>query len=355
MRHEENINKKTAMNLRNIIANIANKKENLTESEYNLLQLFNHITSEITNKPETIYIYRETIRIAPPYICFVFLDTDFKPIATNICLNQSYLNIPFHHIKLIQREPHILHEGSLFPNAQREKPILRSFMLDISTSIIDKAIPTAEQPVSLASNPNFAQREKPAFWSFTLDTPTCVMDKAIPTAEQTVSLASTQDPNAQREKPAPRSFTLDTPTCVIDKAIPTVEQTVYLASTLDPNAQREKPVYRSFMLDSPVSIIDKAIPAAEQCISSDASRNFRMQDKGVLTNAYILENQFGQCINKIMGEAQKCDSYNFSLLITRPRCYDHHIFRHETRCKIARFHRYRRSNHIAYLKTMPAT
>jgi hypothetical protein len=340
------------MKLYDIIAKIA-EKENLIGKEYYIHQLF----KRLSNEPAPIYTYTycERIQISHPYISFVFLDTDSKPIAKNIQLSQLYSYIPIHHIKLNQREPHILHEGSLYPKAQREKPAFRSFMLDAQSSVIEKALPTAQRPVSLASkvDPN-AQREKPAFRSFTLDAQTSVIDKALPTAEQPVSLAAKVDPNAQREKPAFRSFTLDAQTSVIDKSIPSAEQPISLAFTLDPNDQREKPVIRSFTLDAQTSVIDESIPSAEQHVSLDAIRNFNIQDKEVSANSCILENRFGQCIHKTTSEEQKCDSYNYSL-ITEPCCYDHRIFRHENSCRILRFHRYSRINHGTYIKTKPAT
>jgi hypothetical protein len=212
------------------------------------------------SEPEPVHTCQRTIQIARPYISFVFLDTDSKPIAKNIQLSQSYSYIPFNHINL----------------SPREKPTFRSFELDAQPSAIDRTVPTAEQPVSLTA-------------------------------------------------------------------------------ALDPNAQREKPVFWSFMLDAPASAIDKLIPSVEQLVSLDARRNFNPQNKEVLSNSYILETQFGQCIHKITTEEGKCDSYHISLLMSEPCCYDHHILRHETGCRISRFRRYRTIDHIAYLKTKPAT
>ena len=132
-----------------------------------LYQLF----GRIVNEPESVHIYRKTIRIAQPYIRFVFLDTDSMPTAKNIRLSRSYSNPLFRHRKLLQPEPHVLHE-SLYSHSRREKPVSRSFTLDAPTNVIDKSIPSAEQPVSIvaALNPD-AQREKPVFRSFTLDAP----------------------------------------------------------------------------------------------------------------------------------------------------------------------------------------
>jgi hypothetical protein len=245
------------MNMSHLIAKIADK-ENLTKRENFLYRLF----KRIINEPAQIYTYtyRERIRISHPYISFVFLDTDSKPIAKNIRLSQSYSYIPFNHINLIPRE----------------KPVFQSFELDAPASAIDRTVPTAEQPVSLAS-------------------------------------------------------------------------------AIDPSAQREMPVIQSFELDAPASAIDRTVPSVEQRVSLDASRDFNPQNEEVLTNSYILETQFGQCIHKIMTEEQKCDSYNISLLMPEPCCYDHNILRHETRCRILRFRRYRTFNHIAYLKTKSAT
>jgi hypothetical protein len=285
------------MNMSHLIAKIADK-ENLTKRENFLYRLF----KRIINEPAQIYTYtyRERIRISHPYISFVFLDTDSKPIAKNIQLSQSYSYIPFNHINL----------------SPREKPTFRSFELDAQPSAIDRTVPTAEQPVSL-----------------------------------TAAL----DPNAQREKPVIQSFELDAPASAIDRTVPTAEQPVSLTAALDPNAQREKPVFWSFMLDAPASAIDKLIPSVEQLVSLDARRNFNPQNKEVLSNSYILETQFGQCIHKITTEEGKCDSYHISLLMSEPCCYDHHILRHETGCRISRFRRYRTIDHIAYLKTKPAT
>jgi hypothetical protein len=340
------------MNLNDLIEHIA-KKENLTEKEYALHQLFKRIVSG----PSSIYLYpyTETIRISDPYISFVFLDTDSKPTTTNIHLRQSYSNIPFQPVKLDQHEPHIFHGDSSYLAAQREKPILRSFTLDISTNIIDKAIPTTAEPVSLASMlDSTAKREEPAFRSFALNAPTSIVEKAFPAAEQPVSLASKLDPSARREQPAFRLFALDTPTSVVDKAIPIVEQPISLAFTLDSNTQREQPAFHSFTLDTAKSIIDKIIPTAEQYISLNAT-HIKMQDKELFTNSCDHENQFEQSIHNITCEEQECDSYNLSLWITEPCCFDHHIIRHEAGCKILRFHRYRKINPIAHLKTKPST
>jgi len=218
---------------------------------------------QFINEPESIRTCRKTIRTAQPYICFVFLDTDSMPTATNIRLSRSYSDTLFRHRKLRQFEPHVLHEGSLYSDAQREKPI-------------------------------------------------------------------------------PRSFTLDAPISITDGSFPSVEQTVSVVAALDPDHQREKPVARSFTLNAPIGVIDKSIPSAEQRVSFDVSCDFKMQEKEGTTNSYILENQFGHCIHKTMNEDKKCDSYNISLYISEPCRYDHNIFRHETGCRILRFHRYNR-------------
>lgn len=347
-----NINKKITMNLHDLIGNIA-KKENLTEKEYALHQLFKHIV----NEPSQICLYpcTETIRISDPYISFVFLDSDSKPTTTSIHLRQSYSNIPFQPVRLNQHEPHIFHVDSSSSTAKREKPILRSFTLDTSTNIIDKAIPVTSEPVSLASMlDSTAKREEPAFRSFALNAPTSIVEKAFPAAEQPVSLASKLDPSAQREQQAFRLFALDTPTSVVDKAIPIAEQPISLASTLDPNTQREQPAFRSFTLDTVKSIIDKIIPTAEQYISLNAT-HIKMQDKELFTNSCDHENQFEQSIHNMTCEEQECDSYNLSLWITKPCCFNHYIIRHEAGCKILRFRRYRNINPNAYLKTKPAT
>jgi hypothetical protein len=339
------------MNLHDLIVHIA-KKENPTEKEYVLHQLFKRIVSEPS--PIYLYPYTETIRISDPYISFVFLDTDSKPTTTNIHSRQSYSNIPFQPVKLNQRDLHIFHGDSSYSTAQREKPILPSFTLDTPTNIIDKAIPATAEPVSLSSMlDSTAKREKPAIRPFALNAPTSTVEKAFPAAEQPVSLASTLDSCAQSEQSAFRLFALDTSTSVVDKAIPIAVQSISLASMLDPNTQREQPTFRSFTLDTAKSIIDKIIPTAEQSISLNAT-HIRMQDKEVFTNLCDLENQFGQNIHNMTCEEQECDSYNLSLCITAPCCFDHHIVRHEAGYKILRFHRYKKIIPVAYLKSKPA-
>ena len=109
-----------------------------------LNQLFRRIVKE----PESVHICRKTIRTTPPYIRFVFLDTDSMPTAKNIRLSRSYSSPLFRHRKLLQPEPHVLHE-SLYSHSRREKPVSRSFTLDAPTGVIDKSIPSAEQPVSI--------------------------------------------------------------------------------------------------------------------------------------------------------------------------------------------------------------
>ena len=302
--------KKTTMNLYDRIAKLADR-ENPTRREYLLYRLFERTIS----KPAPIYT-REVIRAYHPYIRFIFIDTDSRPIATNIPVGQVYSSVLFHPVRLSRIEPHVLHEGLLHPDARRGKPVLRSFTLDAPTGIIDRTIPSAEHPVSVAAeiDPN-ARREKPVLRSFTPDAPTGIIDQSITSAEQPVSVAAVIEPDAQRGKPVLRSFTPGAPSGVIDRTIPSAEQPVSVAAAIDPDVQRDKPVLRSFTPGSPNGIIDRTVPSAEQ----------------------------------------PCDSFNVSLSIFVPRCYDHNFFRYETRCKIVRFHRYGRINPVACLKMNPAT
>jgi hypothetical protein len=356
-----------------------------------LYLLFRRIISE----PEPVHICQKTIRIARPYISFVFLDTDSVPLAKNIPLRPSYSFTLFHPVILRQHETK-LHEGSLYSNAQRGKPLIQSFKLDAQTSVIDTSIPSDEQPVSLVSTLDLnAQREKPLIQSFTLghhtglidasiplaakrisldaafdstaqcenpvirsfklDAQTSVIDNSTPLVEQPVSLVSTPDPAAQHEKPAFFSMKLDSQTGVIDKSFPSAEQRVFLVSTLDPAALHDNPFIRSFKLNAQTSIIDDSTPLVEQRVSFTASRDFTPQNQEVLTHSYILENQVGPCIHSIMTEEPKCDSCNLSLLVTEPCCYDHNMFMHETRCRIVRYYRYSGISHGDYFKTKPAT
>jgi hypothetical protein len=356
-----------------------------------LYLLFRRIISE----PEPVHICQKTIQRARPYISFVFLDTDSVPLATNFPLRPSYSFTLFHPVILRQHETK-LYEGSLYSNAQREKPLIQSFTLDYQTglidssihaaakrvsleaafdstaqcenpvilsfkldaqtSIIDNSTPLVERPVSIVSTLDPAALcENPVIRSFKLDTQTSIIDNSTPLVEQPVSIVSMLDPAAQHEKPAFFSMKLDTQTGVIDKSFPSAEQRVFLVSTLDPVALRENPVIRSFKLDAQTSVIDDSIPLVEQRVSFTASRDFTQQNQEVLTHSYILENQFGPCIHNIMTEEHKCDSCNLSLLVTEPSCYDHNMFGHETRCRIVRYHRYSGISHGDYFKTKHAT
>jgi len=293
------------------------------------------------NEPESIHTCRKTIRTAQPYICFVFLDTDSMPTATNIRLSRSYSDTLFRHRILRQLEPHVLHEGSLYSDAQSEKPVFRSFTLDAPTGAIDGSFPSVDQTVSVAAAiaPDH-QREKPFPRSFKLDAPTGAIDGSFPSVDQPVSVAAAIDPDARREKPALRSFTLDAPTGVIDKSIAAAGQPVSVSAAIDPDHKREKPVARSFTLDAPTGLIDRAIPSAGQPVSLDVSCDFNKQEKEAATKSYIFENQSGRCIHETMNEDRKCDSSNISSWIPEPCRYDHNIFRHETKCRIVRFRRY---------------
>ncbi len=215
-------------------------------------KLSNQLFRRIVNEPESVHICRKTIRTTPPYIRFVFLDTDSMPTAKNIRLSRSYSSPLFRHRKLLQPEPHVLHE-SLYSHSRREKPVSRSFTLDAPTDVIDKSIPSAEQPVSIvvALSPD-AQRERPVIRSFTLDAPIGVIDRSIAPAGQPVSVVAAIDPDARREKPVFRSFTLDAPIGVIDRSIASAEHPVSVVAAIDPDARREKPIVRSYTLDTPI-------------------------------------------------------------------------------------------------------
>jgi len=138
---------------------------------------------------------------------FIFLDTDSMPTAKNTRLSRSYSNPIFHHRKLRQLEPHILHEESLYSDAQREKPFCRSFALDAPIGLIDRSIASAGQTVSVAAaiDPDH-QREKPVARSYTLDAPIGAIDQSIPPAGQPVSLDVSCDFNKQGKEAATKSY-----------------------------------------------------------------------------------------------------------------------------------------------------
>jgi hypothetical protein len=339
-------------------------------------------------EPAPIHTYRDTIRIRKPYISFIFLDIDSIPTLTNIPLTARAPHSLIHDISPRRPELHAVREKYWAPQYDSDKPFIQSFNVTTSDSTIEAIVTPSAQQISLdvTFDPN-DQRDIPASQLFSLEVLTSSIEATITPSAQQISLDVTFDPNDQRDIPASQLFSLEVLSSSIEATITPSAQQISLDVTFDPNDQRDIPTSQLFSLealpsfiqeeisptvqkvsidvmfdsndqrDQPViqlhkpdvrtGSVERSISLIEQQVSVNATRDLDQNHKGISTNQYVVENILAQNINTTAGQEHQCDSYNHSMLIFEPSCYNYKIPETRTRSCLLRYHRYARVNRIA--------
>jgi hypothetical protein len=259
-------------------------------------------------EPAPIHTYRNTIRIRKPYISFIFLDIDSIPPLTNIPLTARAPHSLIHDISPRRSELHAVREGYRAPKYDSDKPFILSFNVTTSDSTIEATI--------------------------------------TPSAQQ-ISIDVTFAPNDQRDIPTSQSFSLEAlPSFIQEEISPTVQK-VSIDVMFDSNDQRDQPVIQLHKPDVRIGSVERNISLTEQQVSVNATRDLDQNHKGISTNQYVVENILAQHINTTAGQEHQCDSYNHSMLIFEPSCYNYKIPETRTRSCLLRYHRYARVNRMA--------
>jgi hypothetical protein len=299
-------------------------------------------------EPAPIHTYRDTIRIRKPYISFIFLDIDSIPTLTNIPLTARAPHSLIHDISPRRPELHAVREKYWAPQYDSDKPFIQSFNVTTSDSTIEAIVTPSAQQISLdvTFDPN-DQRDIPASQLFSLEVLTSSIEATITPSAQQISLDVTFDPNDQRDIPTSQLFSLEAlPSFIQEEISPTVQK-VSIDVMFDSNDQRDQPVIQLHKPDVRTGSVERSISLIEQQVSVNATRDLDQNHKGISTNQYVVENILAQNINTTAGQEHQCDSYNHSMLIFEPSCYNYKIPETRTRSCLLRYHRYARVNRIA--------
>jgi hypothetical protein len=299
-------------------------------------------------EPAPIHTYRDTIRIRKPYISFIFLDIDTIPTLTNIPLTARAPHSLIHDISPRRPELHAVREKYWAPQYDSDKPFIQSFNVTTSDSTIEAIVTPSAQQISLdvTFDPN-DQRDIPASQLFSLEVLTSSIEATITPSAQQISLDVTFDPNDQRDIPTSQLFSLEAlPSFIQEEISPTVQK-VSIDVMFDSNDQRDQPVIQLHKPDVRTGSVERSISLIEQQVSVNATRDLDQNHKGISTNQYVVENILAQNINTTAGQEHQCDSYNHSMLIFEPSCYNYKIPETRTRSCLLRYHRYARVNRIA--------
>jgi hypothetical protein len=84
----------------------------------------------------------------------------------------------------------------------------------------------------------------------------------------------------------------------------------------------------------------------EQLASLDAVLDLDKKHKAISTIPYLFENKPVQYTNTTTRQQVQYDSYNHSLAMIEPRCFDYQVSKTSPGNKIVRYHRYLRADHI---------
>jgi hypothetical protein len=306
------------------------------------------LLGQFITEPAPIHTYRNTIRIRKPYISFIFLDIDSIPTLTNIPLTARAPHSLIHDISPRRPELHALREGCWAPQYDSDKPIIQSFNVTTSDSSIEATIISSAQQISLdvTFDPN-DQQDIPTSQLFSLEALTSLIQEEISPTVQKVSIDVTFDPNAQQDIPTSQLFSLEALTSFIQEEMSPTVQKVSIDVSFDPNDQRDQPVIQLHKPDVRTGSVERNISLTEQQVSVNATRDLDQNHKGISTNQYVVENILAQNINTTAGQEHQCDSYNHSMLIFEPSCYNYKIPETRTRSCLLRYHRYARVNRIA--------
>jgi len=334
-----------------------------------------------------IHTYNNTIPIRKPFIRFIFFDIESIPTLTQLPLNKPGPCTFFHDIAPRRPELHALHEGYWVPSYNSEKLLIQSFNLNTNdssietttipsvqrialdvmfdpndqrdiptsqlvslealTSHIEEEISTTGQKVSLDFTfDSNDQRDQPIIQLHKPDARTGSTERSISLTERHVSFDATLNPKDQREIPVVQFRALDAQTSSVEKPISCTTLRPSLAGTFNPADQREKLTLQSLKQDVRASSVEKTISIVEQKASLDVVFDHDKKHEETSTIPYILCSRSAQYTHAITREEQQYDSYNNSLAIMEPRCYDYPVSKTRTKSRIVRYHRYIRTNHI---------
>ena len=261
--------------------------------------------------PIYTYNYSKAIRAPKPYICFIYIDTDSLPTITNVPLKRPDLYILLIDDAAQQPELHVLYRGDSRQSYDGKKANIQALTLDAQVSSVVVTIPLGEQHV---------------FLNITLK------------------------PKDQREIPVVQLLKIDAQASAVEKTISCTTLLPSPAVTFNLIDQREKLTLQSLKQDVRAISIESTISIVEQKASLYAVLDHDIKHEEISTVPYILENRTAQYTNMATREEQQYDSYNHSLAVDEPRCFDYPVSKTRTRSRIIRYHRYFRTSHI-----LPAT
>lgn len=342
--------------------------------------------------PIHTYTYREAIRVAKPYVSFVYIDIDFLPTVTNIALIRPDLYTLFTNEAARQPELHVHHRGGSRQGSGSQMPGIQAIPLDNQARVLEGIIPIAERHIFLALTRNPKDlRETPTVQSLSLDAQTNTVEVAIPIVKQHVSFGITLNTKEQQERPLVQSLTFNVQIGSVEVAIPIGEKRVSLDVMLSPKDLREVSIAQSHKLDTQASAVERTIfrttpqpsidvtfiPFAqpekrmlllykqdmrvssvemtisivEQNASLDVILNHDKKHEEISTIPYILNKKSENYINVTSRKEHPYESYNHSLAGIEPCCFDYPVAKARTSGRIVRYRRYSRTNHIASSNT----
>lgn len=347
--------------------------------------LFGRLLTE--RAPIHTYTYREAIRAAKPYIIFLFIDIDTLPIVTNISLvrpdqytlfiseaaQQPELHVHyrggsrqgygsqmpsiqafrlhnqarFFEVTIPIAEQHIFLDVTLNPKDLRETPAVQSLVLDAQANSIEVPISIVKQHVSLGIMFNAKdQQERPFVQFLNLNAQIGFVEVTIPIGEQHVSLDASLNPKDLREIPIFQSHKLDTQASAVEGTISCTTRLLSLNVTFNPYVQPEKLVLLSHKQDMQASSVEMIISIVEQTASLDTYFNYDEKHEEISTIPYVLNKKSVRYTITASRKKHQYDSYNHSLSVIEPHCYNYPVAQTRTNGKIVRYHRYFRTSHI---------